>query len=411
MSLTFNTMSVSFSSVLLMTTASISCPPESKNSVTPPTTALAAMSDQSPQTPASKQLIELAICLDTSGSMDGLIESAKVKLWEIVNDLALAKPAPKLRVALLTYGNDGHNPENGWVHIDSPLTDDLDSISQKLFALRTNGGTELVGRVLKSANEQLDWTASDDALKIIVVAGNESADQDQQFRFQDVCRATIGKGIMVNSIYCGNPNDETSVAWRDVSKLADGHFAAIDQSSGTIVISTPFDDQLVTLSAEINTTYIAFGAMGQTGAENQREQDLNAASVNTAVAAQRCATKGSGMYWNSGWDLVDACKQAEFKLEDVKVEDLPEAMRTMTLEQRREHVKEMEAKRVKIQDSINELNAKRQQFVEAEMRKSAERPDANSFNAALRKAIREQAAAKGFTFERPAAIAATDDGC
>lgn len=392
---------VAFSGAALFASAAVlACPPDS-DSQPAQTILLSAVSELSEPAKPAPAAVDLAICLDTSGSMDGLIESAKVKLWEIVNDLAMAKPTPKLRVALLTYGNNGHDAENGWVSIDAPLTDDLDAISQKLFALRTNGGTELVGRVVRSANERLDWSGSPDALKLIVVAGNESADQDQQFSFRDVCRATIARGVMVNSIYCGNPADEIAPGWREVATLADGHFAAIDHSSGVIVISTPFDDDLARLSADINTTYIPYGAHGETASHNQQEQDLNASKVNTAVAAQRCVTKGGSMYWNSSWDLVDACKQADFKLEDVKAEELPEAMRSMTIEQRREHVKQMETRRAEIQTAIADLGVKRQQFVDAEMKKSVEAGAAESFDSAIRKAIREQAQAKGFTFEQP----------
>jgi hypothetical protein len=392
--------------------AALSCPPESDIESTS-AIALAAVADpaDAPRKTPVAAAVDLAICLDTSGSMDGLIESAKIKLWEIVNDFAMAKPTPKLRVALLTYGNDGHNAENGWVSIDAALTDDLDSISQKLFALRTNGGTELVGRVVRAANEQLNWNASPHALKLIVVAGNESADQDRQFQFRDVCRATIAKGVMVNSIYCGNPADDIAPAWREVATLADGHFAAIDQSSGVIVISTPFDDELAKLSADINTTYIPYGAQAEAASRNQTMQDHNAASVNTAVAAQRCVTKGGSLYWNGSWDLVDACKQADFKLEDVKPEELPQAMRNMTIEQQREHVKQMDARRVQIQSSIADLSVKRQQFVEAEMKKNAEAGSANSFDSAIRKAIREQAASKGFIFEQPKTASKSDEGC
>ena len=56
---------------------------------------------------ASAKPIDLVLCLDTSNSMDGLIDSAKRKLWDIVNDLGRARPAPRLRVALYSSGNDG----------------------------------------------------------------------------------------------------------------------------------------------------------------------------------------------------------------------------------------------------------------------------------------------------------------
>ena len=353
---------------------------------------------------AGDRIVELAICLDTSGSMEGLINAARVKLWEIVNDLALAKPTPRLRVALLTYGNDGHNSENGWVNIDIGFTEDLDMVSKQLFALTTNGGTELVGRVLKSAGERLDWNASDDVLKLIVVAGNESANQDTTFNFRDVCKATISKGVMINSIYCGNLADDIAPAWKEVSMLADGHFACIDQNNGTITIATPFDDELVTLSAAMNTTYIAYGAQGQWGTANQQAQDANASGIAPAVAAQRAVTKGGAMYCNAQWDLVDACKQKEFKIEDVKTEDLPENMRAMTMEQRKAYVAEMDRKRAEINTKVADLNAKRGQYVAAEMAKMAEAGD-KSFDAAIRTAIRTQAASKGFKFEEPKPVA------
>lgn len=350
------------------------------------------------------RIVELAICLDTSGSMEGLINAARVKLWEIVNDLALAKPTPRLRVALLTYGNDGHNAENGWVNIDIAFTEDLDMVSQQLFALTTNGGTELVGRVLKAAGEKLDWNASDDVLKLIVVAGNESAEQDTTFNFRDVCKSTISRGVMVNSIYCGNIADDIAPAWKEVSTLADGHFASIDQNNGTITIATPFDDELVTLSATMNTTYIAYGAQGEWAAGNQAAQDANASGAGKAVAAQRAVTKGGAMYCNAQWDLVDACNAANVKIEDVKVEDLPENMRSMTMDERKAYVADMTSKRAAIQKQVADLNAKRSAYVEAEMRKMASAGD-KSFDAAIRGAIRAQAASKGFTFEEPKPVA------
>lgn len=350
-------------------------------------------------TPAeARRTVELAICLDTSGSMDGLIEAAKLKLWDIVNDLALATPTPRLRVALLTFGNDGHLAEDGWVRVDSPLTEDLDEISRQLFALRTNGGTEYVGRVLREAGEQLEWTPSDSTLKLVVVAGNESADQDQTFRYADVCKGLISRGIMVNAIYCGNPADEIAPGWREVALLADGHYAAIDHNNGNIVIASPFDDKLAELSSTINRTYLAYGEKGAWGATNQAQQDANAQTLSSAVVAARCQSKGSALYSNEHWDLVDACRSAAFKLADVKDEDLPEPMRGKTLEQKQAIVADMAAQREAIQKEIADFSARRQAYVNEELKKHQSEED-RSFDTALRKAIRAQAMSKGFEFK------------
>lgn len=357
--------------------------------------------------PLKSRVIDLAICLDTSGSMDGLIDSAKQRLWSIVNDLALADPAPELRVALLTYGNDGHAAENGWVRVDSELTGDLDLISQQLFALRTNGGTELVGRVVSVATGKLNWSQDPDALKLAVVAGNESADQDSTVSFRDACAAAIKSGIMVNSIYCGNPADADAPAWKEVSLLADGHFATIDHQNGTLAINTPFDEQLVALSSAVNPTYLPLGSSGQAAWANQSLQDTNAYELNNDAAANRAQCKASGLYV-CGWDLVDASKQEGFDLAAIKTEDLPEEMRAMTLEERKAHIDACAAKRAEIQQQVADVGTQREAWLRDEMKRLSI-DDSNSFDHQLRSAIRAQVSSRGFRFPAPAAAAQAVD--
>jgi len=341
--------------------------------------------------------VDLAICLDTSGSMDGLIDAARQKIWTIVNDLALAKPSPHLHVALLTYGNDGHPAEVGWVRIDSPFTEDLDSISQQLFALTTNGGTEYVARVLQTA-AGLEWSRDPQALKLVVVAGNESAEQDQKVNFRDVCKQLIEKGIVVDSIYCGNPADDLAPAWREVAQRADGQFAAIDQQNGTVTIATPFDAELATLSAAINETYVWFGKAGAEACENQKAQDSNAAGANSSAAAGRAMTK-AGCAYVARNDLVDAVKGGKVKLEEVKKEELPEKMKEMTLEQKQKLLDDAGAKRGEIAKKIQALAPKREAFVAEELQRQ-QKDDKQSFERAVRDAVRKQAEAKGFAFPK-----------
>lgn len=358
---------------------------------------------------AEQPLVELAVCLDTSGSMQGLIDTARARIWDIVSDLATAKPTPKLRVALVTFGNDGHAAENGWTSVDLALTEDLDSVSMKLFALTTNGGTELVGRAVDTATRSLDWTPGDKVLHLIVVAGNESADQDQVVKYADASRRAIEKGIMVNSIYCGDPNDALAPVWRDVAKLADGQFAAIDQAQGAVAIATPFDEELASLSGQLNTTYVPFGARGAWHATNQVAQDNNASAMAPAAAAQRCVAKSGTVYDNRQWDLVDASKSKDFRIEDVRTEELPVAMQSMTPEQRRAFIDQQGKAREAIQARALELGTQRTRFIAEEQTKlTANGP---RFESVIREAIRSQARAKGMEFPPdPTAVTAATDG-
>ncbi len=342
------------------------------------------------------RVIDLAICLDTSGSMNGLLDAARTKIWSIVNDLALAKPLPRLRVAFLTYGNNGHTAESGWVKVHSDLTEDLDLISQEMFAQTTNGGDEYVGRVLQRAMEGLQWGDRKDALRLVIVAGNESAEQDPTVNFRDICRKLIGKGIMVNSIYCGPAADNLAPAWKEVATLADGHFASIDQDRGTVTVSTPFDAKLADLSASLNRTYVPFGAEGDAGWERQTAQDEKAREAAPAAAADRAACKVGRLY-QCNWCLVDVTREGRVKLADVKKEDLPEALRGKSLEEIQAHLDAKYEERCRIQADIAGLQKERALFIEAELAKTAKSDD-KAFDRAVRDAIRAQATKKGYAF-------------
>ncbi|MHC4716073.1 MAG: vWA domain-containing protein, partial [Planctomycetota bacterium] len=239
---------------------------------------VSAGTDRRPPTVGPGRPVDLAICLDTSGSMRGLIESAKQKLWAVVNELATAKPRPVLRVGLYHYGNSGLDSRTGWVLKLCDLTDDLDTVYSKLFALRTSGGTEYVARVVRAATNELDWNADKGTLRIIFVAGNEAATQDGKYKLRDICAAAAGKGIIVNTIFCGPDARGRSTGWADAARWADGQYASIDQNRGTLVVNTPYDKELSELGVRLNATYIGYGKGGAAGLANQAKQDANARS-------------------------------------------------------------------------------------------------------------------------------------
>lgn len=362
--------------------------------------------------PPANPIVEIAICLDTSGSMEGLIDAARQKIWAIVNEFVFAEPQPVLRVALLTYGNDGHSAENGWVQQKVGLTEDLDMVSKLLFEQVTNGGTELVGRVVSAATKRLPWSTHPDALKLIVVAGNESADQDTTVRFADASKAAISSDIMVNAIFCGALNHVDAAGWRQVAQLADGQFAAIDHNQGTLVMATPMDTQLASLSADLNLTYLAFGERGDWYGSNQIAQDNNATLLNGEAAATRAFCKANGLYNCASWDLVDAMKGPDFDLTKIETKALPVVMQTMSPEQQILHIETKGKERAAIQSKINALAAERQKFIDAELQKQ-NLDNSKSFDNAFTMALRSQAEAKGYRFptkEAPAEAVTPESG-
>lgn len=348
-----------------------------------------------PDPPTDRPLVQVALLLDNSGSMRGLIDQAKSLLWTFINELALSKKdgkPPIVQVALFIYGNPPPK-------MLTPLTDDLDSVSEKLFAVTIRGGSEYCGQVIDAATGTLWWSTRPDDLKVIFVAGNEPFTQGP-VDYRGACKAAISKGVVVNTIHCGDESVGINGKWKDAALLADGRFFNIDQNRQILHIETPYDEQLLRLNNELNSTYIAYGAIGQAAAERQMQQDSNAMSVSRSVAVSRAAAKSSAQYRNSNWDLCDAVKEGRVKLDDLKQEDLPENMHSMTPEQRVQYVQQQQTRRSEIQAKIRELTELHDKFVAKKRREQSRSGAKDTLETAMIKAVRDQAVAKSFEFRR-----------
>lgn len=344
--------------------------------------------------------IDLAICLDISGSMSDLLDSVRGRVWDIVSDLSRAKPTPQLRVALITFG--GEEPAgDGYIVKHTDFTGDLDTAYSKLMALNTNGGEEYVGWAIERAVESLNWSMDPNALRVIFLAGNESADQRAaEHDFRTAARTATGKDIIINSVYAGNHEQGIAEKWDRVAQVAKGTYTAIDVVAGTEQIETPYDVELVELNGELNRTYIPYGKHGAEGLANQIAQDVNAGKMGARSCGSRVAAKGCALYSAATWDLVDAVREEGFRLEGVEPSELPVSMRSMTLDQRRAFIKGIQDIRDRVKLEIAESDKNRRAFIRAKQTRNC--GSGPSFDDALLTSLRAQAAAKGFTYPAPA---------
>mgnify|MGYP000515983448 CR=1 FL=1 len=346
-----------------------------------------------------KPVIQMAILLDTSGSMEGLINQARTHLWQIVNTFVSARHngvRPDLQVALYQYGTPSLGAENGYVRCLVPFTDDLDKVSEELFKLRTDGGDEYCGWVIRSAVRELNWSDAKNAYKVIYIAGNEPFTQGP-VRYREACKEAVTKGIVVNTIHCGDQRTGEQGEWNRGAQIADGKFLNIDHNQAVVQISAPQDAEILKLSAELNETYVAFGAAGEAGKKRQLEQESNVQTIGVAAFAERQQAKASGFYRNDGWDLIDAVNNRKVELKDVKEAELPEELRTMKLEEREAFVAKQTRRRAEIQQKINELTAARSKYVAEEQKKQAAPAD-SALSAAVQSSAREQAEKAGYKF-------------
>ena len=345
--------------------------------------------------PLKKNTIKVALLLDTSNSMDGLINQAKTQLWEIVNELSYAKcqnQNPDLMIALYEYGNDNLSSREGYIRQVIDFSSDLDEISEKLFSLRTNGGNEFCGQVIHNSLKQLDWGKNKNDLKLIFIAGNEPFTQGK-INYRDAAAQANEQGVTINTIFCGNYQNGVSGKWQDGARLTHGDYMTIDHNEQIVHISSPYDDIIIQLNNQLNDTYIYYGDTGRSKMKLQAAQDSNAAELNEVVVVKRAVSKSSRIYKNSSWDLVDAEKEEGFSYSKVDKKSLPAQLQNKSSDEIKKYVAQQGKKRQEIQQKIKELNIQRNAYV---AKKRKETNVTNGLENAMLNAIKKQAKLKNY---------------
>ncbi|WP_241489252.1 VWA domain-containing protein [Chryseobacterium indologenes] len=342
--------------------------------------------------------IQVALLLDTSNSMDGLIDQAKSRLWNIVNTLTTLKyngQAPQIEIALYEYGNDGIRDDN-YIRQVTPLTQDLDLVSEKLFALRTNGGSEYCGAVIRDASANLNWDTNEKSMKLIYIAGNEGFNQGR-VDYKEVISKAKNKNIYTSTIFCGSKEEGIQTFWQNGASLGGGKYFNIDSNRKVIYIETPYDVRISECNSRLNSTYIYYGSHGSEYKNKQVMQDRNAEVQSAANFVERTVAKSKrNAYKNDHWDLVDKAEKDAGFISSVKEEELPAELKGKSKEEIKKAVAVKSAERGKIQKEIEELSRKRQEYIDAEMKKRGNN-DSDDLGKAIEKSILEQAKKNGYS--------------
>ncbi len=345
-----------------------------------------------------KKSIKLAILLDTSNSMDGLIDQAKAQLWSIVNELSKAKCdgiKPELNIALYEYGNDRLPMTEGYIRMVTPLTNDLDQISNDLFKLTTNGGQEYCGYVIGSALKELEWNQENKEYQVIFIAGNEPFDQGR-VNFRESCTEANKKGVVVNTIYCGPYNEGINTHWKKGAELTGGSYFSIEQDRKTVYIPSPYDNRIIELNNQLNDTYIFYGSSGRAKKEMQSTQDKYAATYGQANEVNRVVSKTTHNYKNKSWDLIDASEEHDFNINEMKEESLPQEMQGLDEAGKMKYIAKKKEERERISNEILELNKKRTTYL---AQKAEHTNKEGMLDNAIVTAVKSQAKALNYTFE------------
>jgi Mg-chelatase subunit ChlD len=341
--------------------------------------------------PAGKKpKVEVVFCLDTTGSMKGLIAGAKAKIWSISNQIVSGKPTPDVKIGLVAYRDRGDE----YITKVIDLTDDLDAIHGHLFKFQADGGgdePESVNQALDDAVNKIKWSDDKDTLKLLFLVGDAPAHMDypDDVKYPETCKKAVLKNIIINTVQCGNA-ESCRKQWQEICKLAEGSYVQIPQEGGVVAVATPYDRRLSEINTEMARSTLAFGSerMRQ---EGETKKGAAAGLAPTAGAADRAAVNAKAGRVAT-YDLIDSIKQKKVKLEDLKPEELPAELRKLSLKEQKDYLDKLEKRRAELNKEVLELDKKRNDYIDKENAKLKEKGKGPSaFDTKVLEILRDQA--------------------
>jgi Mg-chelatase subunit ChlD len=346
----------------------------------------------------SRPRMEVVFVLDTTGSMSGMIAGAKQKIWAIANKLKSARPTPEIRFGLVGYRDRGDE----YVTKVYGLTSNLDDVYTNLYAFQANGGgdePESVNEALHKAVRDLQWSPDPSVLRVIFLVGDARPHMDYQddVKYPETCRLANEKGILINTLQCGRL-DGTEGAWRDIAARTNGSYAAILQDGGTVRIETRYDQEIMRLNVELNSTIILYGSKAEQA--NAARNKAVLASLSSEAMADRSSYLGkseAGSVVSGRGDLVVEVMNGRQQADALDVTQLDEKLQAMPPPARQEYIGKKVSERRALQAELNAVVAKRDAEVAEKLKSLGGKEGVLELSAF--QVLEQQAKARGYKFD------------
>ncbi|MEN8206033.1 MAG: vWA domain-containing protein [Pseudomonadota bacterium] len=349
--------------------------------------------------------IDVVFVLDTTGSMGGLIQAAKEKIWSIATTMASAQSAPEIRMGLVAYRDRG----DAYVTRVVDLSGDLDSMYATLMDFQANGGgdePESVNQALHDAIHKVSWSQDAGTYKAVFLVGDAPPHMDYQddVKYPVTLSAAKEKGIVINAIQCGQMSG-TTPAWQQIARLGDGHYFQVEQAGSAVAIATPFDEDIATLSEKLDDTRLYYGSKEEKKKQQHKLEATNklhaASSIESRArrAAFNASKSGTANFLGEG-ELVDEVTSGRVDLSSIDKDKLPEPMQAMAPEERAAIISETAERRNELQRQISKLTEERSAYLAKKVDEAGGARD--SLDDKIYRAVREQAGRLGLTYEADA---------
>jgi hypothetical protein len=311
--------------------------------------------------------VEIVFVLDTTGSMSGMISESKQKIWSIVRALADVEPAPEIGLGLLAFRDRGDDYVTKLV----PLTRDIDAAYVQLMEFEAGGGgdePESVNQALHEAVTRVPWSEDSGALRVIFLVGDAPPHMDysRDVRYPHTCVRAAQLGIRISTIQCGN-TPETRKVWEEIATCAGGDYFAIEQAGSSTPITTPLDWQLALHARLLDKTILPYGAEEQQEAHRRRLEASRTidAEASDEAKAERARFKASAESLVEEGDLVGDVQLGKTDLASIPEERMPDELKRIPAERRRQYVEDLAAQRRGLQSEIEWFAEQREQYIEA----------------------------------------------
>jgi uncharacterized protein YegL len=314
--------------------------------------------------PVAAKRVEVVFVLDTTGSMGGLIHAAKEKIWSIASTLAQAQQAPEISMGIVAYRDRG----DAYVTQVVDLNRDLDSMYTKLMDFAADGGgdgPEAVNEALEAAISRMSWSQDQGTYKVVFLVGDAPPHMDYQddVKYPQIVAAAAAKGIVVNTIQCGGLSD-TVAPWQHIASLGHGRYFTVEQAGGAVAIETPFDANIATLAAELDSTRLYYGSVEERAAMEAKVDATTRLNEEASVTARarrgafNVTSAGAGNFLGDR-ELVDDVASGRVDVAAVPPAQLPASVAALPVDAQRDLLAETAQKREEIKRQIADLAAKR----------------------------------------------------
>jgi len=350
--------------------------------------------------------IEVVFVLDTTGSMSGLIDAAKEKIWSIASTMASAQNSPDIKMGLVAYRDRGDE----YITKNVALSSDLDSMYAQLMDFKADGGgdtPESVNQGLDDAVNKMTWSQDQQTYKVVFLVGDAPAHMDYQddMKYPEIMALAKENGIIINTIQAGN-DSQTTRNWQQIASLGAGDYFQVEQEGNAVAIASPFDKEMAKLSEKLDNTRLYYGDKDEkikqaSKVAAARKLHKEASDESRARRAEFNASPSGKSNFLGNSELVDAISSGRVDISSIKNKNLPASIQAMPVEEQELVIRQKAQERDVLEKEMKVLAEKRNDYLKKEVDDAGGKKD--SLDAKIYSSIWSQAKEKGIVYDEDSA--------